>query len=238
MAYVGVQRPVGMLVLILVFSELAIAAPVVVYDNTTTPTSGGYCAPDDGFWSFNRFLNDPIGDQITLAGTNRTVVKFDLVLSSSQPTSLSSLTLAFYASDPNTGYPGDYLWGDTANNVSVNGITTVTFNVPNVVVPDTFVWVAGADSTLAGLATYSPPMVGTSDNYYWSYSPTYDWWCPLYFEDDPVADFGAEVLAVPEPTILGLLALGGLLAACRKRRDNQAIKISGNRFANVGYPLS
>lgn len=217
MAHISYQRFVCLLVLVLVFSKLAVAAPAVVYDNTTTPTSGDY-APD-GFWPFNTFSpNEPMGNQITLAGTDRTVVEFDLVLSSSLPTSLSCLTLAFYAPDPDTGYPGDHLWADTANNVSVNGITTVTFNVPNVVVPDTFVWVAGADSASAGLATYSPPTVGASGNYYWDYDHIGDWWYALHFENNPVANFGAKVLAVPEPTSLGLLALGGLLAVCRRKR--------------------
>ncbi len=48
--------------------------------------------------------------------------------------------------------------------------------------------------------------------------PEQEGWFRLGFASDPVANFGAKVLAVPEPTTAGLLVLGGLLAVRRKRR--------------------
>ncbi len=143
MAHISALR--AAFVLILAFPNLTIGAPTVVYDNTTMPTSGSY-APD-GFWPFYVFdAPDPMGDQITLAGTGREIVEFDLILSSSQQVNLSSLTLAFYDLDPTIVYPGqdpdrlpgNQLWTTTLSNVLVDGITTMVFNVPNVVVPYTF----------------------------------------------------------------------------------------------------
>ena len=215
---------VVLLISILALSGIAIGeSPDDVYNNTTTFTSGP--TVPNGFWPFNVFWpNEPMGDQITLTGVNRTVVEFDLILSSSAPVTLADLTLAFheveypYPNNPNIPYPGDEIWSTAINNVPVDGVTTITFPVPNVEVPDTFVWVAGADSDVAGLATCDPPTRGSSDDFYWDHDTFGDVWYSLYFNNDPVANFGAKVVAVPEPTITGFLALGSLLVAWKKKQ--------------------
>ncbi len=241
MAHNAFACSVALLISILALSGIAIGeSPDDVYNNTTTPTSA-INPPEEwpefikigmtnGFWPFNAFWpNEPMGDQITLTGTNRTVVQFDLILSSLDFIELEELTLAFYEVEypaPNVPYPGDDpIWSTAINGVPVDGVTTITFPIPNVEVPDTFVWVAGADSDVAGLATYDPPTKGSSDDFYWDYDTFGDVWYSLNFKSDPdaefgdpVANFGAKVLAVPEPTTMGFLALGGLLVAWKKRR--------------------
>ena len=224
MAHNALVCSVVLLISILALSGIAIGeSPDDVYNNTTTPTSGSF-APD-GFWPFNVFWpEEPMGDQITLTGTNRTVVQFDLILSSSASVTLADLTLAFYEveypypSNPDIPYPGDEIWSTALYDVPVDGVTTIPFPVPNVEVPDTFVWVAGADSDIAGLATFDPPTKGSSEDFYWDYDTFGDVWYSLNFNADPVANFGAKVVAVPEPTTMGFLALGSLLVAWKKRQ--------------------
>ena len=211
------SRSIACLLVVVALSGLAAATPVTVYENTTTNTTGSF-APD-GFWPFNTFEpNEPMGDQITLDNTTleRTIVQFDLILSSSQLVNLPSLTLAFYDINPNTGFPSSQLWATSASSVAVDGITTVAFSVPSVVVPDSFVWVVGADSWLAGLATYDLPSIGTSIDFYWDHDTIGGQWFPLNFKGDPVANFGAKVLAVPEPGIMAAFAVGVALMIRKK----------------------
>jgi hypothetical protein len=206
----------------------------VVFDNTTTQLTGDWGTTTYGFLSFNNFsLNgsgDPTGNQITLAGTDRDVKEFDLMLSSTQATILSSLTLTFYQNN-GTGYsgtpnaPGTVIGTPvTLNNVSVNGLTSVHFSM-DVVVPDTFIWVASASSDVAGPALFDPATLGTSgvtddskNLCYWDFDQSdTGQWMALNLGNDPVADLGARVIATPEPLSLTLLALGAL-GIMRRRR--------------------
>jgi len=199
--------------------------PSIVYDNTGTFTSSP--AVPTGFWRFNVYTaNELMGDQIMLAGTDRVVTEFDLVLRSSEPTNLTSLGFAFWDIDPDTGSPGKQLWTTTLTHVPVDGNTVVKIDVPYVTVPDDFVWVAWADSNVAGLATCGPPETGFSPvfifppdvvyDYYWNLDTSTQTWMPLQFDgDDPVADFGARVLAVPEPATMLIVAAGWLVVTPR-----------------------
>jgi len=217
-------RMTSVVVLVIMLATVEGLASNIVYDNTTTPvkssTSDGY-APD-GFWPFDSYsTTELMGNRITLAGTDRIIREFDLILSSSQPTVLSQLTLSFYKPDGldvrhASGAPGTQLWTDTLDDVAVNGVTTIAFDVPEVLVPDTFIWVTNADSMNAGMATYCPPTIGTTSGYFWDHSPGIGWYA-MNFEGDPAASFGARVVANPEPTTLAILVLGGLAMIRRKR---------------------
>jgi len=216
-----IQWATVFVVFVIAVPAAGVPAPTVVYDNTTTPVSGDWTP--GGFWPFSVYATyELMGDQITLAGTHRAITQFDLILSSSEQVTLTTLELIFYINDGIDGYefpgaPDTELWSDTASDVTVDGTTTVVFSVPNVVVPDTFTWVTSADSMIAGMATYGPPSVGSSGNYFWDRASDDQEWYAMWFESDPVANFGAKVWAVPEPTTMVLLALGGLLAARRRR---------------------
>ena len=219
---------------VLLACGIASSAPEVVYSNTDVPTTDTI-APD-GFVYFNRF--DPaapmgdelIGDEIILARTERYVTQFDLLLSSSEPTTLSLLTLTLRNNDGIVwsmgGYPegpGTEIWTGTLSNVSVIGATTVVFNLPRVLVPDRFTWMVAADSNVAGPATYAPPKVGL---------PSPDFMDCLWDIDSatgdiyaiglskPPSDFGAAILAeaTPEPASAALLLLGGGALLRRRRR--------------------
>jgi hypothetical protein len=216
------------------FSQVAQGDPV--YSNLATYTEGNW--PPDGFLQFNLFC-DPIGDDITLAGTQRDVTQFKLALSSTGPVTIDKLDVWFYTADgPDAGNyiwaPGTELWSASQSQVEVNGRTIITFDVPNVTVPDSFIWIAyasSADGTAspAGLATYDPPTVGHSRDGYWDHNigiPEYadGKWYPMDFKPDGVvANFGAEITAVPEPASMLLLVVGGM-AVIRTKRSGPADK--------------
>ncbi len=208
------------IVFVLCLQGVGVSAPSVVYDNTSTPTAGPWTP--GGFLAFNFYFPDePMGDEMDLNGTERVVTEFQMLLSSSQPTVLSSLTLTFRENDAFVmgGYPfgpGTEIWSTTRSGIAVDGPTTVTFSVPDIVVPDRFTWLASADSDVAGMATFDPPTVGTSADYFWDLDSNDGEWYALTLQDQ-VSNLGARVLAVPEPACAGLLAVG-FLALARKRR--------------------
>ena len=223
----SILAAVGITALLL---QTAAFASVVVYDNTTTATTGPFIeATEYGFWPFSQYnAYDLVGDSVNLDPglVERTVCRFDLMLSCfpwSQPVTLPELTVSFY--DLDAPWPDTEIWSSvTLTNVVVDGLTMVTFDVsPGVTVDDSFVWTACADSLEAGLATFDPPEVGSSDDYFFV-RDFYDLsWCALNFDGDPVANFGARIWAVPEPASALVMVLGGLLA-CRpgRRRGRRA----------------
>lgn len=217
---------------------LSASAANVVYDNTAHKVTASI--PPDGICPFSPQIDvdwyadyEPTGDEIVLAGTERQVVQFDLIVSSSHPTTVQNLTLAFYLTDgldagENPGAPGTQLWASqTLDSVSVNGPPRVSFTVPGIVVPDRFIWIATAYGRDSGLQCYENPTAGYSPrgnkyDYYWDNDYFDQEWRQLYFgSNGAVANFGATVYAesaaVPEPTTLAcsltLLAIG----ACRRR---------------------
>jgi hypothetical protein len=203
-------------------------ASVVVYDNTTTPTSGDLTsATQAGFWPFSVYNDyEYMGDVLQLAGSQREITQITIMLNSLPGTQvpLDGLTVALYSTDgfvPDSETP---LWqSDPKTDVVVDGPTAVTFDVPNVVVPDVVAWAASAASMQAGLATYDPPTVGSSVGwagitYYIDYDPYFQEWGPYELGDDLAANFGAQILAVPEPCTLILLASAAMPAVGRRRR--------------------
>ena len=201
------------------------SAGVIVYDNTSTPTTGTVIpALEKGFWPFSQFHPYEFqGDSITLARTERTICRFVLMISSSEYTVLDTLTVRFYSQDG--PWPAsDYIWSATTTNVVVDGPRAVVFDIepPYVVVPDDLTWAASANSLVAGLATYDPPTVGYSPIYdddrgYWFDLDDTEGWIPLDLGDDMVANFGCRLVAIPEPATALLLVSGALFATRRRR---------------------
>lgn len=205
------------------------ALPTVAYDNTVAAAIGSWTP--DGFWPFSAFAaREWMGDEITLDGESRTIMQLSLRLSSTAPVRLDSVSLALYANDgidaySSPGAPGTELWRGAAANVAVSGPTTLVFDIPNVLVPKTFTWAVSADSDSAGLATFNPPQVGSSGDWFWDRDVRNGKWYRMSFKDqvwlppDPVANFGAQVLAIPEPSVLMLLA--SILPLLRIRRSSR-----------------
>jgi len=194
------------------------SAGVIVYVNASTPTTGTLIpALEKGFWPFSQFRPYEFqGDSITLDRTERTICQFVLMLSSSEPTVLDTLTVRFYSQDG--PWPDAEIWSGTVCNVAVDGPRAVVFDIepPYVVVPDDLTWAASADSLVAGLATFDPPTVGYSGNY-WFDLDDIEGWLAFDLGDDMVANFGAKLVAIPEPATALLLVSGALFAARRRR---------------------
>ena len=256
--YRGCGVSVAILLILAITPFTRAVEPVVVYDNSTTHTFGTEGQAVNGFIPFNDFVQTlamteeeiereiaagnielrPVGDEIRLEGTQRHITRFDLILFSTESVTLDSVTLTLHAeheeSDHLPAFPavGPALWSSTLQNVIVNGIKTVRFDVPCVEVPEMFVWLAVTEnlSQKVGLATYDGTTVGENPefldshydepmDYYYLYEPGYYYsdWATYTLGNNPEANFGAKVWAVPEPATMGALLLGGSLL-CRRRR--------------------
>ena len=199
---------------ILVLANPVVATSVVYYNATHAEGSLFYPSPL------------VYGDEVTLAGTDRSVTALAFLMAS--PTSvLLSITGAIYANDGPSGEPGTQLWSATGS-ATVDGTTALEFVVPDVLVPDTITWVISTGSSVAGLRLYDPPTVGTSGDFFWQYDGSA--WTAYTFAGIPgeatVANFAAEIdaetvgsPAIPEPlTAIGLLiGLGGAARYVRGR---------------------
>lgn len=195
-----------------VFSSATSAA--VVYNNSVNPQ--------------NSFFGLPIefGDQIELAGPERilTTFSFDYYLS---PTvnGNETVTLRLYNNDGASGAPGTLLLDSGPISIAT-GYRSVTADDLDITIQSSLTWTVlfgGIDPfESAGLLLYDPPVIGRSFNDYWEKSSS-GAWSTKVFVDDPartVANFGAVVSAVPEPSTLGLAIVGGLvwLGFSAKRR--------------------
>ena len=167
------------------------------------------------------------GDQITLAGTERTLSQFTFEYFFSGATaSTQTWTLRLYANDGTTNSPGTELFASPPRPVTLgaNGFNSETIGFPLssnlITLPDTFTWTvqfsnlgAGED---AGLRLFGPPTVGSSFNDFWQKDAT-GAWSLMQVGGVAFSDFAARVSAVPEPGVLVLGGLGALLLAGFRR---------------------
>jgi len=197
----------------------------IVYENATTDLNRTYGPNGVEF-----------GDEITLAGSNRTVTEFQFeYFLSGNANGNETVQLRFYAND-----------GATINRPLTDGTTiqskgpgTLLYTSPvlslqtgfnyadasgfSINVPSDFTWAVtfnGIDSgEIAGLRVYDPPTVGSSFGDFWQKnSGTWN----TYIFSDPAgpANFAARVTAVPEPTTVAYALLAGLsfLGYCGMKR--------------------
>lgn len=186
-----------------------------VYDNSTTPVG-----------SFHAMTTES-GDQINLlSGTPREVSTFQFeYFSDLADITGRTATVRFYENNGASGAPGSLLFNSGAFALK-DGYQTVTINGLAVNVPDSFTWtvefggLAGGDQ--AGLLIYDPPTVGSSLNDFWVNNGG-TWSINQLNGGATPANFGARVVAVPEPGVIGLALLGGgLLLAVRNARRNRS----------------
>lgn len=188
--------------------------PEIVYGNLGESQYQGEFAPSTASW---------YGDQIDLgfSGLTLTEFQFEYFL----PSASGNETLAFrlYANDGPGGSPGTVLFDQSAFSITANpdttegNLSTVTFDDVDLasagVVPQNFTWAvqfSGIDGgENAGLPIYSDPNPGQSFDDFWE--DVGGTWTLKNFGGSPTANFGAQVTAVPEPTVLGLGGLAGLL---------------------------
>jgi hypothetical protein len=196
----------------------------VVYDNMN-PTAPNFQPMLDG---------EEVGDDVTLAGTARTVTHFLISLTSTYDAPYTgTFTARFYL--PNGGddgfgnpLPGTMLWEGTTAGAGTSGTREMAWTVPNVLVPDTFIWSLEFDTSLnpgptdpdsIGPDINSSPSVGSSSNILYFNDGT--GWSTFNYEGQipDLANLQAQITAeVLEPDSLGSLAAVALVLIGRRRR--------------------
>lgn len=201
---------------------LARVEGAAVYDNVTTPlvdTNGIQLA----HYSAREF-----GDEINLAGNQRIITDFLFEYYGDFTQALGKTArLRFYQNDGPGRYPAPQtLLYDSGAFFLGTGYNTKWLSGINVTVPDTFTWtvefsgLTGQLSDRAGLLFYHPPTLGSSARDFWERIDGL--WVLSHFGGStfkPEANFGARVIAVPEPAVWILAALGGLGLFGRWRRS-------------------
>jgi hypothetical protein len=181
----------------------------IIYDSLTTPPAGG-----SGL-SFGY----EIGSAIELHGADRSITRIDLRLSDSSP---EKFRVKFYNVDGLTGEPSTLIWQSPISIFPYTGsgqhqIAIASIDVPQIVVPDVMAWVVtmaepGTNNMLVR-TTSALPSVGTHINY-WARLPDHTWRSNLFSD----GSFGARLYAVPEPSLLGVIAGGAFFALCARFR--------------------
>ena len=196
------------------------AAQSIVYDNTTTSSN-------NNFPLLPEWLNDSaeVGDEIWLGGTAREAVELRLIFTNRgvEPNTFDA-QLRFRMLDANLE-PGTIFYdtGIVSGWISNPGFTEHVFSIPHAVVPDRFVWTIqlynrqGPKNEL-GPSYFNPPTVGFSDDFFWR-SEAGQQWTPYSWGGMPVANFGARLTAVPEPSILAALSIGTIAFLRRRKRS-------------------
>ena len=177
-----------------------------------------------------------IGDQILLAGTDRTLTSFTFQYYLQSPSAGDeTLRLRFYRQDGLSGQPGSLLFDSGAFSVPTTAGSSVQITdfasgvaVPlTTSLPDMFTWSVsfggiGAGET-GGVNLFGPPTIGNSVVDYWENDGA-NWVNKRVDFGNPLipTDFAATVEAVPEPSTIGLLLVGGAVVLIRfKSRRKQ-----------------
>jgi hypothetical protein len=110
-----------------------------------------------------------IGNTVTLSGSKRFVTSFSVKVSIGTVGQTNDYIVRFYLPSAPGDYPGKLLWQSPpkTNVVSTGGVQTLTFDVPYVRVPDTFIF-SIEQAGDGGFLLCTGPAVGSSPAYCWT----------------------------------------------------------------------
>lgn len=193
-------------------------AQSIVYDNTTNSL-------DNNFPLLPEWMDESAeaGDEIWLGGTDRQVTHLTLLFTyrGTVPGSFDAL-IRFREYDEAFQGPGATFYESSLTTVQTTaGIHELDFSIPDVVVPDHFIWTIQAFNRQGsvgelGMSYYNPPTIGSSGDWLWQRGGNE--WTAYSWGGDPYANFGARLTAVPEPTTLAVLGAALLPFLKRRRR--------------------
>lgn len=218
------HRLLGLSLLLLLIHPTATQA-AVVYDNVSHPLV------DTNSVQLAHFYNRPYGDEIYLNGSDRLVTDFIFEYFGDFTANASQFgRVRFYENDgpladpiSRAHLPQSVIF-DSGLFTLTSGYNTKWLADLSVSVPDSFTWTVeftGVGLTAgnrAGLLFYNPPAVGSSPRDFWELIDGN--WTLLHFGANtfkPEANFGARVVAVPEPHTVILFSLGALALWMRRR---------------------
>lgn len=207
----------GLCLGIVALSALIGPKPSVVYDNTETFAHTGMPLLTD-----LRTFSAEMGDEVHLAGSERVVVQLKLRFwyAGTKPGTFDA-RIRFRNLDPSKPTPGPAVFKDGKVAGYVNtasptapfyegglveglkataGMNEYTFKIPDVEVPDRFVWTIECTNKKGivgnlGPAYYNPPTVGQSDDFFW-HSDMKSPWIAYSWGGSPYCNFGARILAI------------------------------------------
>jgi hypothetical protein len=191
-------------------------AQTIVYDNTTFSL-------DNNLPLLPEWMDESAeaGDEVLLGGTDRQVTQLNLLFNyrGTAPGTVDALIRFRYYDEDFQG-PGAILYESSLTRVTtIGGMNNFAFDVPNIIVPDHFVWTIqlfnrqGSVGEL-GPAYFNPGTIGFSDDFLWQRGGNE--WTAYSWGGDPYANFGARITAVPEPSTLCII--GAALLATKVRR--------------------
>lgn len=178
------------------FLLIAVGRSEVVYDNSQAYLTNYYPSILE------------YGDEIRLAGTARIVTNFQFeYFGAFLRTGDEEARVRFYANDGpgRTAPTPNTLLYDSGPFPLLSGLNTAPISGISVLVPDVFTWtvqftgLTGLVGDQAGLIFYNPPSIGRSFDDYWRNDGTN--WVLFRFGGEPKANFGARVLAFPDPPL-------------------------------------
>jgi hypothetical protein len=182
----------------------ASASASVVYDNTTT-----YLGKEHSITGGGEF-----GDQITLAGSDRSLSSFSLAYHVTPGTTPTAEVFIRANDGPivngNAASPGTVLYqsGSFTLAPDANGFGTVNgTGITGITLQDSVTWSVNFGAT-GGLLVDNPPSIGSSFNDFWVKSGT-TWSLDTLDGGATPANFNFKLSAVPEPSTWAML-LGGL----------------------------
>lgn len=206
-------------------STLSAAQAATVYDNTTGDLNTRLVSN-----------NIEIGDQVTLAGTDRLLSLFSFQFFATGLSGGETARVRIYANNgavwnpsfPSILEPGTTpLYDSGPFSLWQTNRDTMVFSVAggqlpnNILLPDTFTFsvqfsgIAGAEA--AGVDLYNPPGTGSSFNDYWYNDAGGVGW-DLKTNTTSVLNFAAHFEAVPEPSFWSLCIVGGICGFFLVRR--------------------